>query len=335
MCFEAAALKVESDSQLNRLESYFDWALSKYPLVDNKENESPEELSYKRRFISTPPIRLRPANPNSIMSTHLPWQFDEGTGATNPLLGSSKKVNQSLVGTPNRKQNTSLNNSMQGRSNAAMSMLNFVRDRCTTRTRPDPAAKINSPASLQKTINNHRNFASPTTSINSKATTSSSTSTFYPGLGTSHVFTKQLFETSTTLSPDTIILRQRCETNSVIHLQSPAARSDFLRTSPSGRFIMTDSNPSPSLSGLMSTAIDEPSDNTTICNTPMLSHSDRTIMAMGSTSDDASCSLDGSGANATARKIVFSPEAIVRMKIGDAEEALFNVSDSVLLDVSL
>lgn len=334
MCCEAAALKVDSDAQLKRLETYFDWAQNKYPRIDDKENESPEEHNYNRRFLSTPPIRLRSANTNSIMSTHLPWQFEETAISTQLLPPSStKKGNQSLLGTPNRNHNTSLNSSIQARSNA-MSMLNMVRDRCTNRmdqrNRLEPPTNTNLPASLQKTMRNHIHFASPSATTSK---TSSSTSTFYTGIGSSRVFTEKLFETSATLSPDTIILRQRCETNSVIHLTSPAERPNFLRTSPSGRFIIPDSNPSQSL-----TAIEEPiattDNNTTICHTPTLSSSDRTVMALGSNSTENG-SLDGSGANATARKIVFSPEATLRMKIDDAEEALFNVSDTVLQDITL
>lgn len=330
LCLESASLKVESDAQLKRLESYFDWAQSKYPLIDNKENQSPDEHSFKRCFLSTPTIRLRPTNTNSIMSTHLPWQFDEKTAAAiQPPPGSSKKGNRSMLGTPNRNANTSLNSSTQCRT-TAMSMLNLVRDRCNNRmdqrTRLDvPTTNSYLPASLQKNMKNHINYASPS------GTTSKAS--FYSDLGSSHVFTEKLFETSTTLSPDTIILRQRCETNSVIHIQSSATRSGFLRTSPSGRFIIPDSNPAQTLPATPLDAVEEPSaklENTTICNTPSASSSDRTILA-----GDSNSSLDGSGANATARKIVFSPEATVRLRINDAEADLFNESDTVLQDITL
>lgn len=343
MCSEASALKLESDAQLRRLETYFDWAQHKYPLIDNKENQSPDNQSYHRSFISTPPIRMRPSNANAIMSTHLPWQFEE---IAKVLPSSTKKRNHSLLNTPNRNNhNTSLNTSMQGRSNA-ITMLNMVRDRCTTRMdhqrgRLDQTTNNNLAASLHNAMKTHKNFASPAATA-SKANTSSSTSTFYTGLGASRMFTEKLFETSATVSPDTIILRQRCETNSVIHLQPPAFTTEFLRTSPSGRFIMPDSHPSRLLSADSATpSIEQPSsatDNTTeLCNTP-LSHScaaDQTVMARDSLSTNNESSFDGSGSNATARKIVFSPEATIRMQIDDEEEALFNESDTVLQDITL
>lgn len=331
MCGEVSSLRLESDAQLQRLEAYFEWAQRKYPLIDNKENQSPEDQSHHRRFINTPPIRTRPAISNAIMSTHLPWKFEEMIVAK-MQPGSSKKPNRSFVGTPSR-ANNSINNSMasnQGRSNA-ITMLNMFRDRCTTqRTRLDHSA------SVVKTAKKQRHFASPTPSTSS--TTTSSTTTFYSGLGSSRVFTEKLFESTATHSPDTIILRQRCETNSVIHLQPQpgnkhkldtlASRSDFLSTSPSGRFILPDtSNPGRTLSAIEDVTASSRSDNATICDTP-LSASDLTVVEAST----GGSSLDSSSSNAavTARRIVFSPEATVRMNIDEAEEALFNVSDTVL-----
>lgn len=453
MTTEVDALKVKIDKDKRLTERYFEWAQQKYPFeYDVHQHASgrattaddsalpsaagtksatiasptvEQQLDMRGRFLCTPPVHVKvpQSDRNAIMSSHLPWLFEENTTtdgvAVKTALPDASCRMFNKPATPMRqptglhpssslqladRQNTSLRSGGGAATfGSALDILARVRDRCDAKADNQwrsSSNAITTNASMHNTL-----LVSPSmealraTAVTMRtpqtqhvlqhpAGTTSSASKLATTTTTSSAQSSMSRQYSTMLpqmtADDTIVVHESSitttTTNRVIHLHTagsgigngtkPSAAA-FVRTSPSGRFVLagdlaSDASPLPSSHALRSLpmlGVEEhypPSAEETVAVTSASPHN--TPTAQHPQPGHSSASSSDVSLAVTARKIIFSPDSsdddsnVAANRIEEqpaiatdalkakrlslhrlfaGEESLSDISDTVLQDITM